>query len=647
MIAIRLAQIEVEPGLPGRNAARVLQALEVAIRDGISLFVLPELCIPGYLIGDAWERPAFLQDCQTWNQRLIEATSDTQLTLVFGTVSFDSTRKGEDGRWRRYNSYIVAQDGKALVQPVLGMPYGIKTLLPNYREFDDGRYFYDLRKLALERDCAWSKLLAPWDLTIQGQNLKLGVLLCEDSWDDDYAQRPLQVLADKGTQLVLNLSASPFTICKNCIHNRWSTEKARALALPLAYVNCTGVQNNGKSFFSFDGHSTVYDATGTIVAELPAFQEASLDFQCMPSTRSVGLLSAKAISRPSTEVAQIGTALRYALPKILALFRIERVVIAVSGGIDSAVAAALYGSILPSDRLLLANLPSRYNSPTTIALAQTLATQLGAYYTSLSIEDSVALTRSQIDGLHLPAGAGRPCRQLRLEALALENVQARDRASRLQAALASAFGGAFTCNANKAEATVGYSTLYGYHGGFLAVLGDLWKHQVYALGHWLNEQVYGRGVIPSGSFSIVPSAELSTAQAVDEGKGDPLIYPYHDRLFHAWVQRWQRATPEDILCWYANQTLSQELGLDFSVDSIFPDVQAFIADLERWWELYCGMGAIKRVQSPPNLVISSRGFGFDHREHLGPAVYSQNYHVLRARLLSSKPAAMCQVTKIE
>jgi NAD+ synthase (glutamine-hydrolysing) len=144
--------------------------------------------------------------------------------------------------------------------------------------------------------------------------------------------------------------------------------------------------------------------------------------------------------------------------------------------------------------------------------------------------------------------------------------------------------------------------------------------------------VYGREVIPAGIFDIVPSAELGEHHAVDAGKGDPLHYPYHDRLFFAWVQRWNRATPEEILEWYAEGTLAQELQLPDTVDlkALFPTPSAFIADLERWWNLYCGIGVAKRVQAPPVLAVSSRAFGFDHRESLGPAVYTERYRELRA-----------------
>jgi NAD+ synthase (glutamine-hydrolysing) len=217
-----------------------------------------------------------------------------------------------------------------------------------------------------------------------------------------------------------------------------------------------------------------------------------------------------------------------------------------------------------------------------------------------------------------------------------ENVQARDRSSRILAAAAAAFGGAFTCNANKSELTVGYCTLYGDESGFLAALADLWKHQVYELGRWLNEQVYKIPVIPPEIFSIVPSAELSQDQNVDAGKGDPLIYPYHDFLFRSFVERWQRATPEDIMAWYAAGTIEQNIGCESGlVAKIFPTAAEFIADLERWWKLYTGMSVAKRIQAPPVLAVSRRAFGFDHREAQNPVHFSLTYEQLKSRLLDT------------
>ena len=185
--------------------------------------------------------------------------------------------------------------------------------------------------------------------------------------------------------------------------------------------------------------------------------------------------------------------------------------------------------------------------------------------------------------------------------------------------------------------TVGYCTLYGDEAGCLAALADLWKHQVYALGHWLNDQVYQQPVIPDEVFSLVPSAELSRDQDVDSGKGDPLIYPYHDFLFRSFVERWRRATPEDLLTWYCEGTVEQNIGCETGlVARIFPSAADFIVDLERWWRLYTGMGVAKRIQAPPVLAVSRRVFGFDHREAQNPVYFTQRYLQLKQQVLPSQ-----------
>ena len=184
---------------------------------------------------------------------------------------------------------------------------------------------------------------------------------------------------------------------------------------------------------------------------------------------------------------------------------------------------------------------------------------------------------------------------------------------------------------------MGYCTLYGDESGFLAALADLWKHQVYALGQYMNQRIFAAEVIPAEVFSIVPSAELSAEQDVDAGKGDPLIYPYHDYLFRSFVERWQRATPEDILHWYANGTLEENIGCELGlVSRLFPSVNDFISDLERWWRLYTGMGVAKRIQAPPVLAVSRRAFGFDHREAQNPIHFTQRYLKLKEKLISQQ-----------
>lgn len=623
MLKIALAQIKVIPGRPDLNAEKMLQFIQQAKAGQADLVLFPEMSIPGYLLGDTWEQPAFLRDCEAWGTKIAQA-ADT-ICVLFGNVAIDWQKNGDDGRVRKYNAFFAAQGGQLVTDEHFPYPFRIKTLQPNYREFDDDRHFYSLRKLAQELNTSVEALLQPIRVKIGDRTLKIGALLCEDGWSDDYGIKPAQALRNTTSlDLFVNLSSSPFTLGKNNKRHRVFSRQARDTGVPLVYVNNVGIQNNGKTLYTFDGCSTVYSSIGEPLLHCPPFEE-QLAYVFLEDLQAQAAISPIAV--PDDQgIDSIFSCLRYGVQNFLAQTGLTKIVIGVSGGIDSAVAAALYAHVLQPENVLLVNMPSQYNSPTTITLAQRLAENLGCRYADIPIEESVALTVRQMEA------AG-----LALTPFMRENVQARDRSSRILAAAAAAFGGAFTCNANKSEMTVGYCTLYGDEAGCLAALADLWKHQVYALGHWLNDQVYQRPVIPEEVFLLVPSAELSRDQDVDAGKGDPLVYPYHDFLFRSFVERWQRATPEDLLTWYCEGSVEQNIGCETGlVARIFPTAADFIADLERWWRLYTGMGVAKRIQAPPVLAVSRRVFGFDHREAQNPVHFTHRYLQLKQQALHSQ-----------
>jgi NAD+ synthase (glutamine-hydrolysing) len=668
-LRLALAQMQVHPAQPRRNAETLIRYWGKAEGEGAHLCVFPEMALPGYLLGDAWERDAFLAACQAETQRLIRESATRQTAILFGTVGLDPKARGEDGRPRKYNAWVFAHRGEAHFHESTNLPFGVKTLQPNYREFDDTRYFYDTRRLAFDAGKPLGNFLEPLPFAAAGRIWKLGVHLCEDAWQEDYAHKPLDLLAEAGAEIFINLSASPFTRGKNGKRNRVFGALSQRLGHPMVYVNAVSLQNNAKTVFTFDGSSTVYRGDGQVALDIPAFEtglalvdlgrtdagpcevittrlfldnddsDAKADSLVVngeePLPKTTSGEEATVLPRWGDDMPAIHAALRFGAETFLRQTGLQKVVIGVSGGIDSAVSAALFREFVKPENLLLVNMPSRFNSATTKGYAKELADRLGCPYMSVPIENAVAATQKQIDQVEIPMPRGKGHVTLRLEGLALENVQARDRGARLLAAIASAFGGVFVCNTNKAEMTVGYGTLYGDIAGFLAPIADLWKRDVYALGHYLNDAVYRKLVIPQGIFQVMPSAELSENQAVDEGKGDPLIYPYHDRLFFAFVQRWRRASPEDLLQAYLDGTLNQELDLPPGVDAsrLFPKAADFIADLEKWWQLYCGLGVVKRVQAPPVLAISSRAFGFDHRDSLLPLEYSSLYLELKAKAL--------------
>ncbi len=490
-------------------------------------------------------------------------------------------------------------------------------------------------EVAQERHTFPEELLSPVALKFtNSRTLHIGPLICEDSWDDNYPFKPMSYLSQHyDIDLFVNISNSPFTQGKTQRRHRLFGQAIDAVHRPAVYVNCTGIQNNGKNIYTFDGSSGAYDSSGTLHYECQPFTEELAIIQYDETTHAFTSPMQVSPSRTATE--EIYHSLHYGLQSFMGSLGLKKVVIGVSGGIDSAVNAALYATVLPPENILLVNMPSCYNSETTKGLAKDLADNLGCLYTVIPVQDSLELTRSQFSSAMLYQ-KDKPMGHLQLTSFIEENIQARDRSSRILAAAAAAFGGVFTCNANKAESSVGYATLYGDSAGFLAATADLWKHQVYDLARYLNESVFKREVIPQGSIDIVPSAELSANQDIDKGQGDPIIYPYHDYLFASFIERWQRATPESILQWYIDGTLEKEIGCTVSVKDIFPTAESFIADLEKWWRLIAGFAVAKRIQSPPLLSVSRRSFGNDLRESQLTPYYTTRYQELKERLLQKK-----------
>ncbi len=620
---VALCQMEVRPGRPADNLKQALALLQQAEASGANLALLPEMAMPGYLLGDLWERPAFLKDCESIQEELIARTR-SGLILAFGGLAVDWNKKNEDGRPRKYNAFFLAQNGQ-LISPQHSLrPYLPKTLLPNYREFDDSRHFTSLAKLATEEGRAVEDLLQPFIFTCQGHTHSLGGMLCEDGWSDDYPLHPAQILAQKGCHFLANLSCSPFTLGKNQKRHRVFSTIARSTGIPLFYCNCTGTQNNGKNIYTFDGDSTTYLPAGRCASTLAPYQTG---------VETIDLATARpdADPAPRSDPEQLLDGLLYGCKNFMAGLNLSKVVIGVSGGIDSALSAALFAQICAPGNLLLVNMPSRFNCDSTKSAAADLATRLNRPYLVSEVQPAFELAVRELRQL----GDAHPELGLHCEGLVLENIQARDRSARILAALASAFGGVFTCNANKSEMTVGYATLYGDMAGFMAPLADLWKHQVYAISRLINKRA-GKELIPRTILDMLPSAELSEQQNPEKGQGDPLAYDYHDALFASWVEDWQRKSPEDILQWYLAGELEARLALrPGRLGDLFPTAADFVADLERWWRNYTGLGLAKRIQSPPILALSRRALGFDHRESQIPLQPSRRYQELKQKVLQS------------
>lgn len=378
-----------------------------------------------------------------------------------------------------------------------------------------------------------------------------------------------------------------------------SREAVRA-GKPLVYVGATGVRDAGKTLRVYDGGSCAFAPDGTCTALFDRFEDGVRTIDA-PALKTGGAPLPRETFDASAEAILFGTR------KFMERLGLRRIVIGVSGGIDSAVSSALYRAILPAEDVLLVSMPGPFTSQTTRSLGRSLAKNLGTRFAEIPIGEAVELTARQFAELRSEGPGGGVAGAWELSPFALENVQARDRGSRVLAAAAAAFGGVLSCNANKAEATIGYGTQHGDIMGWLSCLGDLWKGEVYALGRYLNEKVYKAEAIPEKIFNIKPSAELSDSQSIDKGLGDPLNYPYHDKLFRSWVEG--GATPRESLAGYLDGTLADAIGYDGDAEALFHDRSAFAADACRWWNLYKGLAVAKRLQAPPVLAVSPRAFG--------------------------------------
>ena len=465
----------------------------------------------------------------------------------------------------------------------------------------------------------WNPLISEMSRTLL--MAKDGVLkeVARNSLGDEYGTYAPLVHYMKDEDICIAADAAPFPHC-------FGAQKfVRGYKPPVFYINTLGLQDRGKTVYTFPGRAYAYNADGERVLMSPAYTEGItvIDTEAMPEPL---------VPTEEPPIAPKYRMLRYAVQKFLERIHMERVVIGISGGIDSAVAAALYVDAIGADKVLLVNMPSQFNSATTKGLAAQLAENLGCRHMIVPIEESVAHTVQQLTDVPIMGAAAREGEHLTISSFVRENMQARDRSGRVLSAVAAAWGAGFTCNANKAESTVGYATLYGDQAGFLSALADLWKHEVYALARYLNTEIYKREVVPQGIIDIVPSAELSDAQNVDEGKGDPIRYLYHDYLFRAFAE--EDRIPEDVLAHYADGDLDVYIGCAAGlVADYFPTAEEFIADLERWWGLYTGMAVAKRIQSPPLLSTSGHAYGSDHPESQIGAYETIRYRALKEKLL--------------
>lgn len=606
-LIIALCQMKVIPGRPDLNAAYIIEEIEEAENRGIDIIVFPEMCITGYIVGDIFEDDFFIEDVLGWNKRIIEATRNG-VTAIFGSVCASPlSQKGEDGRQRKHNAAIVAKNGKVLLERP-------KTLQPNYRFFNDDKHFYSSRKIAQEQNKSLDETLQPVLIETSAGEIPIGVIVCEDMWHQDYAFNPTKILVENGARLIINISASPWTWQKNRKRHQVVKNLLEECNTPFVYVNNTGAQNTGKNIIVFDGSSAVYDKNGRIIFEIPPYEDGTYDFRFVKDLKIPEL-------KPEDDIKELYGAMVCATKSITPID--GKVIVGLSGGIDSAVVCAHLTDVLGKEQVLAINMPMpSLNSPETRDMAKTVAQNLGVEYEVAPINeivDSISRAVGVEPGTH-----------------AHENIQARAR-KEILAAKAQKIGGFFVCCSNKTEIAFGYGTLYGDIAGFYAPLGDLVKREVRQIADFLNKVRFGREVIPQSCINQTPTAELARNQKDPFDYGDLTRRGYHDEMIRAFTDF--RKNPEWFLELYLKGRLEAELKLEpDTLSHLFPAIKDFVNDLRHWWTTFQN-SFFKRVQCPPIPIFSKRAFGRDLEESIMRPHFTQRYKYLEKYLLSQEKSS--------
>jgi NAD+ synthase (glutamine-hydrolysing) len=565
-VRLALAQINSVVGDLEGNKRRVLERLEEAKDRNVDLVCFPELIVTGYPPEDLLLRPGFVRAAEATLREI--ARSCRGIAALVGGPHFDRDL---------YNACWVCAGGD--VQAVYR-----KRFLPNYGVFDEDRYFAPGRDLIL----------------LELGTTLIGPTVCEDLWQPG---PPATDLALGGAELLANISASPYHVGKEREREEMFVTRARDNSCFVAFCNAVG----GQDELIFDGHSCVVDDEGTVIARAPGFEEALLVVDIDPKEvvgRRLRDVRRRALARErehvphvavvhvgdeaqpadgspacagivpfADELEQMRVALELGLRDYVDKngFR-DGVVVGVSGGIDSAVTAALAAEALGPKRVHCVSMPSRYSSAGTRDDARRLAEALGCPFTELPIGPIV----DAFEAVLTDAFAGRDAD------LAEENIQARARGVLLMA-LSNKFGWMLVATGNKSELSVGYATLYGDMAGGFALLKDVFKTDVFRLARHLNERA-GRELVPQSIIDRAPSAELRDNQ-LDEDSLPP--YPELDRVLEEYVEH--------------DRTLEE-----LSADGFDRDVvERAVAMIDR--------AEYKRRQAPPGVKLRPKAFGRDRR----------------------------------
>ena len=531
---IALAQFNPTVGDFSGNSARILSLAEKARQRGADLAVFSELCLCGYLPQDLLERPSFIDRN---HKEMKQLAAKLPLPAVVGYAGRVKNGTGKSIA----NKAALVCSGRVVFEQS-------KMLLPTYDVFDESRYFQPATK----------------QFAYGFGKEQLGITICEDVWNDKtfwaecrYDRDPVTELIGQGITVLLNISASPYTIDKRALRLEMLQSIARNQHRPVVYVNQVG----GDDSLIFDGASMALTAEGNVAAQAMAFEEDVVLFDTVTGEGEIH-------TQPQEEIAYAYRAIVTGTQDYVRKCGFKKVLVGLSGGIDSAVVAAIAVEALGSANVLGVSMPGPYSSEGSKSDAMALARNLGIEFKTLPIGDVFDAYKKAL----APAFGARPMD------VAEENIQARIRGNYLMA-LSNKFGSMVLSTGNKSEMAVGYCTLYGDMAGGLAVISDVPKLMVYELARWINRE---RELIPVSTIDKVPSAELRPNQK-DEDSLPP--YDVLDRILKAYI--------EDL---HSPHEIADHYGFDLQ---LVRDI-ALLVDRNEY----------KRKQAPPGLKITSRAFGF-------------------------------------
>jgi NAD+ synthase len=539
-LRIALCQINQRIGDLAGNAEAILAWREKAAAEGADLVMVPELQLIGYPPEDLVLKPEFVRQTMEQAERLVDATGDGGPALLFGTVH------AEDGM--NFNAVILAEDGQMIGRT-------LKHELPNYGTFDEKRIFAN----------------GPLPEPIMFRGVKLGIPICEDIWREAVCAHLVQA----GAELLLVPNGSPYENDKDDQRQRLVRSRVVETGLPMIYLNRVG----GQDELVFDGSSFVTNDDGGIAVQMPDFEEAMEltdwvrspnGWRCEPGV--------KASLSPYPE--DMYQAMMVALRDYVAANGFPGVILGLSGGIDSALSAAVAVDALGADKVWCVMLPSKYTGGESLEDAAECARLLGVRHDVIPIVPGVQALDEMLD----QAFANTP------PGLAEENIQSRLRMVTLMA-LSNRFGHMLLTTGNKSEMSVGYATLYGDMAGGYSVLKDAYKTTCFALSRWRNSNRPKGALGPNGP--VMPQRVIDkppTAELRPNQKDEDSLPPYHllDRILEALVEREMSVTEAVALT-----------GAD----------PAIVADIER--KLL--RAEYKRRQAPPGVKLGSRNFGRDRR----------------------------------